>query len=305
MAKETKKYIIPLLGIVVVGLIIGAFYFGAKQLDQSKANAPIEYLSFAGNCKFTLPADYVADGESIPGAVLISKTGANSKIKEITELYDQGGITVHLLSIVFAGNSNAFEKYINGDFKSQLAKALKGEVEIVFDKKGKDKVAVVKVVKGGETIRFEKIINFLSAPVVLAAKDDSDEFKQIFTTLTETGAADQAKKIKSKVTSCVTFAQNGLYEDIYDMFTAEAKENGNKKDFVDSFAKVKDNLKRNFYVAGGTLKGNIFLARLRLNDPTGKTGPSFGLISMEKTSNGWELTGFKIPGDESEKKIEE
>lgn len=296
LAFSGRKTLLAILALLVIAGV-GWFVYQTKIKNTSSSPQYPEYLSFAGNYVFTVPANYVVDDTARPGAELVYSGTLSAKTLE--EVYTAGGISVEPVKDLADTNSKSFKSFVNDTFLPDIKANISSDVEVKFAKVRGWDTAQVAVSKDGQPIRFYYLKNG-QHPAVIVASRESGALKKIAQTLTDVETSDLATEpepIKTLIRTTGQLIKDQKAREIYLSSTSELQAKNSEAELVSALRSAATYTKQNTTVNGGLYDGDGFSVTLIFGASTAKDAPppTFGTLQFSKFEDLWKLNGLTLP----------
>lgn len=282
--------VISILVLVVVSVLVVRF------VSVAKKDASLLCIDLAGNYLFGVPENYKADVNSAPGSVIVLGDYVESfNPNDYQGLLNKGIIVLQSFPSLNK-NDNFFEKYVRKLYKSSEAR----DVDISFEQIDKNKVSTVVIRdKDGKTSEFIKVVNLVK-PVIIASSGPSEALNYILRSIRNIEPQDRyIEEIKNQIMLVGPLLKSSMNEELYSLFSKEAKEKISESDFEIILGDSRGILNRNINLNGGLfdLSKNMFSCRLIFVDPENKPDVRMGKLVLVKEKGEWLVSELEIPKD--------
>lgn len=293
-----KNKSIWLIVSIVVLVLVGSFWLylrsgglGAEGGGKFNKNY---YISF-DNYYYEIPKKKAADDQIVAGAQFIYNLGASIKSNTLDDLYNDGAIGIQSL-IPLNGDDSAFEYYLNNVAKPAAATAVAGESELTFtERKDGLKVAELLSKKSGQIVRRQYIVNLPHA-VSIVAKDDSEAFKLIGSTVGRASSKFSGyEDIKILAVSSAVMVKNRMFETLF----AQAHPDLKAATSIEEINRIADRSKEIFdletKVYGVKVVDNEITASVIFLDTKKSENSKIANISFRWADDQWRLFTLRFP----------
>ncbi len=297
----SKKSLILICAVLVLAAGAGYSLWNDNSQPNTKSGKlnATKYISLAGGYLFSTPAKYVVDETTVRGvAVVYSQDTTTLLTKNLDELYGSGVVTVQPIKQLKNGDAKAFKDYVNNTVAADLRKAMGSGSNVGFSKKGDTEAARVSaILNSGTILRVAYVLN-LPQPVMVVAKDESDAFKIVGSSLEDLNKTNLKPDIDQAAQAARTVVELLSRQDasgIKGRGTTDFNKNVTKDQLVANLSSSATYLDRKITVVGGTYDGKVFIAQL-VFEPKTKDGTPVGrVLSLSKQGKNWKLDGFQLP----------
>ena len=298
----SKKSLLLITAVLI--LAAGAGYALWRNNNQpsgqsAKPNAT-KYVSLNDGYLFSIPAKYTVDEIANRGVAVVSSQDITTppSAKNLDELYSSGAVTVQPVKQLKNSDAKTFKDYATNTVAADLRKTMNSGSDVKFSKKGDiDAVEVFAIQNDGTRLRSAYLLN-LSQPVMVVAKEESDAFKIVRSSLEDLNKTNLKPDIDLAAQAAKTVVEMLRRQDnsgIRSQGTTDFNKNVTKDQLAANLSSSATYLDRSITVVGGSYDGKVFIAQLAFEPKTKDEVPVSGVLSLSKQGKNWKLDGFQLP----------
>lgn len=296
---------LPLIFVAILILAAGVGYIGWHRHNNHNQSTPgsakpnvTKFISLDGGYLFSIPAKYAVDATTTSDTVIVYSKDTPVPGKNLDELYSGGSVTVQPLKQLKNSDAKTFKDYVSNSVAADLRKKMNSGSDVRFSKKGDIEAAeVTAILNSGTILRAAYALN-LPQPVIVVAKEESDAFKIVGSSLEDLNRTNLKPDINLAVESAKSLAGMLHRRDasgIKDQGSTDFSKTVNKDQLVANLSASATYLARSITVVGGSYDGQLFIAQLAFGQKTKDEAPVSGALSLSKQGKDWKLDGFQLP----------
>lgn len=299
----SKKSLLLIIVVLILAAGVGyVLWHNNRNQPSSQSAKPnaTKYVSLDGGYLFSIPAKYVVDETANQGVAVVYSQDITTppSAKNLDELYSSGVVTVQPAKQLKNSDAKTFKDYVSSTIAADLRKKLNSGSDVKFLKKGNIEAAQVSaILNSGTILRVTYVLN-LPQPVMVVAKEESDAFKIVGSSLEDLNKTNLKPDIDQAAQAAKTVADMLHRQDtsgIKGKGTTEFNKNVTKDQLAANLSSSASFLDRSITVVGGTYDSKVFLAQLAFEPKTKDEAPVGGVLSLSKQDKNWKLDGFQLP----------